>query len=419
MRALNLNDYGILQNQVQTEKIQAVLDEATAKGGLTVIIPRGTFITGTLNLGTASLYLEKGATLQGSSNWNDYHPNEFRHNEMNKCICLLYCMDAANISISGSGTIDLNAHAFYDMDTPELPNDGYAYSPEQQAECTRTYHHRPSQPIFFYNCRHVTVKDVTLRNAPCWTISFHSSEDIRVTDVTIENDMNIPNNDGMHFCSCKNVFIRGCNITSGDDCIALSCITDWDRPCENIVISDCIMTSASKALSIGYMHSIIRNVTVTNCIIYGSQRGVAIMACKGIGLVEHVLLQNLRIETKIHAGNWWGNGEPICLVGTFHHFDRYLDPLPSRNVPVNIHDITFSNISCTGENRIGVIGSNNNISDIYFQHITFESKESKNRYLKGDRCIDISPSTETVTIPQDFDDFIYVQESRNIFINQA
>ncbi len=416
---LNLADYNILQNKVQTTEIQAVFDEANAKGGLTVVIPRGTYITGTLNIGGASIYFEKGAVLKGSERWEDYRANGFHHNEMHECISLIYSMNEQDISISGKGVIDMNAAAFYDMNSPNVPDDGNEYSDEQKAECTRNYKVRPTQPIFFYNCKHVAIDGITLKNAPCWTMSFNSSEDIRVTDVTIENDMSIPNNDGMHFCCCKNVIIRGCNITAGDDCIALTGITDWDRPCENFTISDCVMTSASKAVSIGYMHSIVRNVTVSNCVIYGSQRGIAIMSSKGTGLVEHIAFSNLRIDTKIHAGYWWGFGEPICLVGTFHNYDGYLDPIPERKFAVNIRDISFENISCSGENIIGVIGSGNNIDGVYFNNVRFEKKQSANAYLKPKGFIDVSPSAENIVVPEDFDDFIFVRESKNVVINNA
>mgnify|MGYP000299592976 CR=1 FL=1 len=40
------------------------------------------------------------------------------------------------------------------------------------------------------------------------------------------------------------VIVRGCNISAGDDCIAISCITNWDKPCEDVVIADCILRNA-------------------------------------------------------------------------------------------------------------------------------------------------------------------------------
>lgn len=411
---LNLRDYEIKQGVLQTKEIQEILDEATRRGGLTVVIPRGEYITGTLNLGGASLYLEKGAVLKGSGNLEDYYHNGYVHNEMIETVSLLYSMGNNDITISGEGIIDMNGTAFYDMDHIAIPDDGHVYSEEQKAECTRAIMKRPTQPIFFYNCHRVTIEKVKLMNAPCWTVSFHCCSDVRFTDVTIDNHLQLPNNDGMHFCCCRNVLIRGCNIKAGDDCIAISGITDWDIPSENFVISDCIMTSCSKSVSIGYMHSIVRNITITNCIIYESQRGISFMSSKGTGLIEHVLVENVRIETKVHAGNWWGNGEPICLMGTFHHIDNYLKPVPARNIKVNIRDIRFRNLSLSGENIIGVIGSEGNVRDITFEGVSFERLPSKNRYLKGERCIDISPSQEKAEVPEGHLEFWYVKDCENV-----
>ncbi|WP_070042968.1 glycoside hydrolase family 28 protein [Robinsoniella peoriensis] len=413
-----LDDYGVQQNTVQTKEIQQILDEASEKGGMTVVIPRGLYLTGTLNLRTASLYLEKGAILKGSHDWSDYHANGFRHNEMRECISLLYSMEASDVKISGEGTIDLSSEAFYDSTRPCIPEDGHEYSDVQKEECPRYHEYRPTQPIFFHHCSHISVEGIRIINAPCWTMSFNQCEDIRITDLTICNDPVIPNNDGMHFCGCRDVIVRGCNIEAGDDCIALSGITDWDIPCENITVSDCVMTSCSKAISIGYMHSIVRNVTITNCVITESQRGIAIMSCRGTGLVEHVMINNLRIDTRIHAGNWWGNGEPICLVGCYHNYDAYLDKTPDRDQKINIRDIHFQNISCSGENVIAFIGENDNIQNIYVDQLTFEHKKSANRYLKGDRCIDVSPSEKKVTVPENCG-YIYMEGCRNVCLNQV
>ena len=75
MNTLNLADYGIEQNKVETAKIQKVFDEAKEQGGLTVVVPKGTYIAGTLNIWKASVYLEKGAVLKASSDLADYVDN--------------------------------------------------------------------------------------------------------------------------------------------------------------------------------------------------------------------------------------------------------------------------------------------------------------------------------------------------------
>ena len=109
--------------------------------------------------------------------------------------------------------------------------------------------------------------------------------------------------------------MRGCNISAGDDCIAISCITNWDKPCEDVVIADCILRSSSKAIVVGYMHSIVRNVNISNCVILDSNRSLCIMSSTD-GIVENVTASNLRLDTRCRAGNWWGNGEAVCITGT-------------------------------------------------------------------------------------------------------
>jgi len=47
------------------------------------------------------------------------------------------------------------------------------------------------------------------------------------------------------------------------------------------------------------------------------------MAIPGTGLAEHILVQNVRIETRVRAGNWWGNGEAIALLATYHVLPNY------------------------------------------------------------------------------------------------
>ena len=52
---------------IQTEQIQAVIDKAAAAGGGVIVIPKGTFLSGSLFFKQGThLYLETGATLKGS-----------------------------------------------------------------------------------------------------------------------------------------------------------------------------------------------------------------------------------------------------------------------------------------------------------------------------------------------------------------
>lgn len=405
MKKIYVTDCGIFPDSelVQTQKIQSVFDLAD-KTNAEVVFPKGVYLTGTLNIRSTSVKLEKGAVLRASTSLSDYRKNGYFHNEMGDVLSLLYSFDAEGLTIHGEGTVDLCGDGFYDKSIPAVP-EGMSLTKAQLEECPYTCTGRPNQPIFFLHGKNITVKGITVLNAPCWTMSFVECENIHVTDVTVKGHPNVPNNDGMHFCSCNKVFIRGCNTDTADDCIALSAITDWTKPCENVVISDCVMRSFSKALSIGYMHSTVRNVTVTNCIINDSNRGICIMASSGSGLVENVFFSNLTIDTRVRAGNWWGNGEPIFIMTTYHH--NYVNEIPKHGLKHSVRNIFFSSIFCSSENAAGIIGVGKNITDVVLRDVVIRLKRSDNISLKG-RIFDLAPSEQTETIPDDGKNYIFV-----------
>ena len=419
-KRISITEMGAKTGVLCTREIQKTIDLLDEAGGGTVVIPEGIFLSGTLELKNVSIFLEKGAVLKGSSEISDYYANSFIHNEMKQTISLLYAMNRDNISISGEGTIDLNSDAFFDMSKREVPDYGWEFSKEQWKECTATYDYRVTHPLFFNNCSHVRLDGIKILNSPSWTVSFNNCRDIHVEAVYIKNDLRIPNDDGLHFCGCSEVFIHGCNISGGDDCIALTSVLDWEKPCENFVISDCILRSCSKTIVLGYMHGIIRNVTISNCIIKESNRGFCIMCSSKTGLVEHVLVENLRIETRVRAGNWWGNGEPICIFALYHNNESYCNPVPDRNIEVNIHDIQIRNVSCLAENAVAIVGEGGNIQNILIDGIYYEKRKSDNSYLKGKKRIDVSPSKEDVTLPEDENEYwLLIDACRNISIRNA
>lgn len=396
MKRVNILEYGVQKNidEAQTEKIQAAIDEADKIGG-TVYVPNGIFKTGTLNLKSASLYIEKGAVLLGSEKPEDYVFNGFLHNELGECKALIYSMEGKEITIEGEGTINLNGKSFFDFSTHIVPENLKGKLNEQQLEeTTAEYSFRPNQGLFFYRCNNITVKDVKLLDSPCWTLVFAECKGIRVENIVNVGHERIPNNDGIHLCGCEEAIITKCRITSADDCIALSGITDWDIPCENVVISDCILKSFSKAIVLGYAQSIVRNVVVSNCVIRDSNRAFCIMASERTGLVENVTVQNMILDTKVRAGNWWGNGEPILIMARKHKTNDLVDKSDSiakRNFSVNVRNILFSNLICTTENAIGVIGESENIDNVVFRDVYVTLKESKNLCVKG-RTFELAPA---------------------------
>jgi len=119
--------------------------------------------------------------------------------------------------------------------------------------------------------------------------------------------------DGIDPDGCSDVRIANCTIETGDDALVFYSM-DWfgpARPCENITVTNCRLSSASSAIKFcdGNIAGI-RNVTIDNCVITKSNRGIAFMTFDG-GAVENVVLSNLTIETVRHEWFWWGDGEPF------------------------------------------------------------------------------------------------------------
>lgn len=400
---ISITDFGAVADtgEVRTKAIQQAIDAADSCQG-TVVIPAGTFMTGTLNLKGADLYLEKGAVLLGSPNREDYTANGYLHCEFGETYSLLYAIDQRNCTVYGQGTIDCAGRNFFDFSGFQPPEHlKNKFHPYQLQETTAPYSWRPNQPIFFHNCTHVKVRDITILDAPCWTLTFSQCRDVEVRGITNMGHPRVANNDAIHVSASRDVIIADCNLSSADDCIAISSITNWSVPCENITVTNCILRSFSKAIVLGYSHSIVRNVTISNCQIHDSNRGLCIMPAAKTGLVENVVVSGLRIDTRVRAGNWWGNGEPILMESlpytTKDHVDHTAE-INARDYKVTMRNIMIRDLICTSENAGGIVGLDNG-ENISLDRVWIQLKESENLSLKGN-VLDTAPAEEIFPVPE-------------------
>lgn len=356
---------------LNTRAIQAAIDDCATNGGGTVMIPAGIFVSGSVELKSGvTLCLGQGAVLRGSAQLDDYPPLPFRHNELGQARSLLWAMNRSDIRIAGEGTIDLNDAAFFDFGQCRsnlLQSSSGMDLDERQRQETEAplVRPRPTLPVFFHGCQRIRVDGTTICHAPCWTMTFSVCRDVRVSRLIVANNLRTPNCDGLHFCGSKDVTVSDCVFSCGDDCIAVTGITDWDEVAENIVISNCTMTSRSAALRLGHQASKVRNVAVNNLVIKDSNRGFAIFA-RDKGWVEHVRIRNVAMETRHVAGGWWGKGEPlvICAAGSGR-----------------IEHVSVANVRARSENGILVIGATNNIRTVVLNDWSLELTYGRDRPL--------------------------------------
>ena len=106
----------------------------------------------------------------------------------------------------------------------------------------RSHYLRPTL-IEFYNCEHILISDLTLKNSIFWNV-----HPVFCTNVTIRG-LNIHggylNDDGINPDSCEDVLIEACSIETEDDAIAIKAGRDqdaWERPpSQNIIIRNCTL----------------------------------------------------------------------------------------------------------------------------------------------------------------------------------
>jgi polygalacturonase len=151
--------------------------------------------------------------------------------------------------------------------------------------------------------KNVLIEGVTFRNSPMWTVTPLACENVNIHQITIQNPPDSPNTDGINPESCRNVHISDCLIDVGDDCVTLKCGTEDDgrrehRPTENVTITNCTMMHGHGGVVIGSeMSGSVRNVTISNCVFVGTDRGLRFKSRRGRGgVVEDVRADNIVMD---------------------------------------------------------------------------------------------------------------------------
>ena len=292
--------------------IQRALDAAGAAGGGRVVVPAGTFPTGTLRLRShVELHLEQGATLLAATDEGDYNPlDEYPENggsaaEQWTHEHLIIANRLEDVSITGPGVIDGNAEAFYDE--PVFPDwcgawrSGLRWSRDKRRL-------RPGQLIVFILCRDVAVTDLKVRQSTCWSLFLHGCENVMVRGYQAHNVLADANTDGIDIDSCRNVTVSDCIIDTGDDAIAIrgnDTRLPSPRPCENVTITNCVLASSSAGVRIGVGCGAIRHVLLSNLLFSRSGTGVIVQSSytrgrpKGVDIAHVSVRQSTFLDTGV------------------------------------------------------------------------------------------------------------------------
>lgn len=276
--AYDVRNFGATGNgrDKDTAAIQKAIDAAFAAGGGTVVFPKGTYLSGSIQLKSGvHLQLEKGTTLLGSPTRADYFKLNF--------FALVWADNAEDIHISGPGTIDGQGKKL--AVGYEIPlTQGNSWPDAREGE-------RPVI-INFRNCRRVTVRDVTLRASACWVQLYRDCDDVTIENVKVRT-MAAITNDGLDLDGCRNVVVRGCDIDSQDDGI---CLKSTRRACENILIENCRVRSSCNALKFGTASfGGFKNITVRDLMIYDTYLSAIALELVDGGVMDNVVVSDVKI----------------------------------------------------------------------------------------------------------------------------
>lgn len=304
-----------LRKDNATKAFRDAISACTAAGGGTVEVPTGEYTVGTVQLlDNVTLYLEAGATLFASQLESDY---------VKDSRSLIFATGAKNISVTGKGTIDGLARYDYDNVRGADPEIAKEQEIARQAgiEMKRYYRSREAMNIFLFvlnDCTNVHLEDVSIINAPLWTVRLNDCDRVNIRGVYIYSDLEKGvNADGIDICSSKNVTISDSVIITADDAIVLKAIARNGKKAnavENVTVTNCVLTSSSTALMIGTeTEADIHHVVFNNCVIRNSNKGFGINVQDG-AVVSNVIFSNLTIETSRRHWNWWGSAEMCKFV---------------------------------------------------------------------------------------------------------
>ena len=263
------------QNQ---KAINRLISLVSRKGGGKVIVPKGTWNTGAIEMKShVNLVLEEGATLKFAFDTNLYPLVRTSWEGLacwNYSPCI-YGYKVTDIAITGKGTIDgggnnetwwpMNGHprfGYKEGITKEAQRLGSRAKLLKQAEDGVPFDERKfgkgqglrPQLVNFVRSERILIQGVKMLNSPFWVIHPLLSKNITVDGVTIWNEG--PNGDGCDPEACENVLIQNCIFHTGDDCIAIKSGRNndgrlWNQPSKNIIIRNCKMEDGHGGVVIG------------------------------------------------------------------------------------------------------------------------------------------------------------------------
>ena len=316
-----------------TEALQKEIDRLSAMGGGTLVIPAGTYTTGTVFLkSNVHIELEQGAVWLGSANIEDYADMGWGHNKDRQPWHLIYADGVENVAITGLGKIDGGSDDFWQ------PYEKDAKGNMVEPRWIKAKDKKVSPLIDINNSDNIVIRDVTLVTGGGWNLHLFDCDNVKIHGVRVMNNIYSPNSDGIDLSGCRDVSISDCHIKTCDDAIVLKTLPD-SRTCERVAVTNCVIETLCVGIKMGAHESFhdMRHFSASNCVFVGTSRFFALYSKNG-GHLENITISNITGDTNAK------------LV-----FNRPIQLMVERNREGKIGSISnvyVSNVACHTDGRI-------------------------------------------------------------------
>ena len=354
----NARDYGAVGDgkTLDSPAIDKAIQACSAAGGGTVLLPAGTYLSGSIHLtNNLNLCLDAGAVILGAPiRMNAYDQSEpwqgtayqdgghtFFHNS------LIWGENLTNVSITGPGMINGGGLSRDDAQEDSRSEFNNWQNPTpQNTNAGGTPDRHGNKAIALKLCRNVLFRDFTIVHGGHFAILTTGCDNLTVDNVTMDT-----NRDGIDIDCCRNTMVSNCRINSPVDdglCPKSSFALGRNVITENLTIINCQLSGFVEGTLLdgtmkpahGYgrikfgteANGGFRNVTVANCTFRGC-RGLALEEVDG-GILENITINNLTMMDVAGYGIYITTGKR--------------NRGPSVTQPSRMRNVRISNIVASG-----------------------------------------------------------------------
>ncbi len=462
--SFNILNYGAIADgyTLNSKAINSAIEACAAGGGGTVVIPRGSFVTGPIIMkSNINLHLDAGALILFSSDFNQYPlvASSFEGVDAARCQSPFVAENLENIAITGEGIMDGNGFYWRPLKKDKLTEtqwkehlkkyggvltpDGKVWYSSAKAlkgaegsnigkltagkslsdfEDIKDFL-RPNM-IRISNCKNVLLEGITFENSPAWTTHLMLSEHITIKNLKVKNPWFGTNTDALDLESCKNALVEDCVFDTGDDGICIKSGRDEEgrkrgKATQDVIVNNCVVYHAHGGFVVGSeMSGGVNNMFVSNCNFIGTDIGLRFKTARGRGgVVENIYVNNVNMKDipaeAILFDMYYMAKDPVVLAGEKREPPKVAAKPVDESTP-QFRNFFFRNITCNGAAKgIFIRG----IPEMHIKNILIE-----NAVLQADNGIDIQEASNVTLnnitmLSKDTNPVAYVLNSDHVTIN--